>query len=99
MWYTTSLHKACAENYVVILHELLTNATSAADVLKCRSRDGWTPLHVAVFLNHLQIVKLLLESGANSFAITSKGLTAFHIACSRGHIRMLKLLMSESFAA
>lgn len=99
MWYTTSLHKACAENYVVILHELLTNATSVADVIECQSSDGWTPLHIGVFFNHLQIVKLLLESGANSFAKTSKGVTAFHIACSRGHIRMLKLLMSERFCS
>jgi ankyrin len=96
IWHTTPLHKACAENYVVVLRELLASATHPTEVLEYQSSDGWTPLHTAVFLNHLQIVKILLENGADPLVVTSKGVTAFHIACSRGHVLMLKLLMSES---
>jgi ankyrin repeat protein len=37
------------------------------------SADGWTPLHLAVFFGRLNIVHVLLKSGANVDAISKNG--------------------------
>jgi ankyrin repeat protein len=36
-----------------------------------RSHDGWTPLHLAAFFGRLEIVKMLLDSGAPMLAVSN----------------------------
>jgi ankyrin repeat protein len=34
-----------------------------------KSKDGWTPLHEALELGHVDIAQLLIEHGADSLAV------------------------------
>lgn len=62
-----------------------SEAASAAldefpDLLEARSEEGWTPLIVAAFNQHLTIVEMLLERGANPNAAGTKGTTVLMYA-------------------
>ncbi|EEQ98649.1 serine-threonine protein kinase, putative [Perkinsus marinus ATCC 50983] len=43
-------------------------------------KDGWTPLHHAAFMNHVDVVRYLLEKGANPKMPNKFGRTVIHIA-------------------
>ena len=49
-----------------------------------RWRDGWTGLHLAAMLGHLDIVRILLRAGANSRLEDSQGRTPADIAARFG---------------
>ena len=78
-WHATPLHKAAYENNTVGLLELIT-----PENIDFRDHLGWTALHVAVFLERVDVLRLLIDSGANIFATTCLGHTALHFACFRG---------------
>ena len=78
-WHATPLHKAAYENNTVGLLELIT-----PENINFRDPLGWTALHVAVFLERVDVLRLLIDSGANIFATTRLGHTALHFACFRG---------------
>ena len=54
-----------------------------------------TPLHLAVDLSHIDIVKLLLENGADANDVDTVGRTPFHFACMRGNMDIANLLIKE----
>jgi ankyrin repeat protein len=55
---------------------------------------GFTPLILAVAQNEINVVKFLLDNGANLEAKSHQGDTALIIACSvRNHIEMVKILV------
>ena len=54
-----------------------------------------TPLHLAVDLSHIAIVKLLLENGAVVDSVDTVGRTPFHLACMRGNMDIVDLLIKE----
>jgi ankyrin repeat protein len=82
-FYATPLHKACAENDLEALRDILKALQRDKSMVDLKDNDGWTPLHVAVFLGSMDSVRLLLDSNADPFARTNTGLTALHLACSR----------------
>jgi len=57
------------------------------------SPNGITPLHVASFQGHPEIVKLLLDAGAKVNAENSGEFTALHMAAEKGHAEIVKLLL------
>jgi ankyrin repeat protein len=59
------------------------------------TEDGITPLHVASFQDHPEIVELLLEAGANVDAEASYKLTALHMASDKGHTKIVRLLLGS----
>ena len=59
------------------------------------TKDGQTPLSVAVGLRPLNVVELLLANGANVNAVGFEGWTALHVAVQANNIEAVKLLLAN----
>ena len=46
------------------LNGVIKSIEHGADV-NCKGNNGWTPLHWSSYCDHLNIVKYLIENGAN----------------------------------
>ena len=55
-----------------------------------------TPLHEAAWSGHEEMVKVLLESGANIELADNKGELPLYYALARGHKNVVKLLLNKS---
>lgn len=60
-----------------------------------RSREGHTPLHLAVAGRRLEIAKLLVESGAEVDARRGGGGTPLHSAAQNGDARLVRFLLDH----
>ena len=75
------------------------DVTGVQDLLKIKvdvniqNRHGSTPLHVAAYLGHFDIVKILVNNGANIFATNFKNEAPLHTAISKGHYTISKYLL------
>lgn len=96
-WHSTPIHEACYENDILMLRSLL-DSEMASQYISCRDHCGWMAIHVAAFMNRVEIFDLLLTRGANLFAITGglRGFTTLHLACSRGHIEIIALSIAAA---
>lgn len=56
-------------------------------------QDNRSLLHVAAESNHPQLIKVLLDHGADINAKTSKGETALHLAAAAGNVEVAKKLI------
>lgn len=56
---------------------------------------GATPLHLVLRDGQLEIVRLLLEKGADVTIVGNYGWTPLHFAASRGHTDVVQVLLSE----
>ena len=59
--------------------------------------SGFTPLHMAVFYNKFDLVKLLLENGADPNICTSKGVSPLDIANGMKHYQITYLLTGKKY--
>eukprot|EP00731_Ephydatia_muelleri_P013569 Em0007g879a len=55
-------------------------------------QNGWSPLNAASDNGHLDVVKTLLEAGANINQATQDGRTSLDLAVERGHNETIQLL-------
>lgn len=77
------------------LDKVAASLRSGANI-QCVDKNGRTAMHIACSLGHIDIVKCLIESGANVDAFSPKSKqTPLHEACIGGHTQILNLLLSE----
>mmetsp|Transcript_29155 Transcript_29155/g.62822 ORF Transcript_29155/g.62822 Transcript_29155/m.62822 type:complete len:125 (+) Transcript_29155:109-483(+) len=57
--------------------------------------SGNTSLHYASQKGHLEVVRLMLEKGANTDAKGKDGATALHHASQEGHLDVMGLLLEK----
>lgn len=62
------------------------------------SDQKWTALMISAYNNHLNVMKLLIEKGANITAYNTIGYTALHYACQSNHSEAAKLLLEHNAA-
>ncbi|MBM3886685.1 ankyrin repeat domain-containing protein [Candidatus Dependentiae bacterium] len=75
----TELHYYAAEGNLVAVTELI-NSDYVEDIINSKNFKGSTPLHIAVSRGDIEIVKKLIEAGANISERDAQGRTAQSIA-------------------
>ena len=76
-----------------ILHESILRGSCTAEHLnillayganiEARDEHGWTPLHYAAYLGHVNVVQQLLYYGANPVATDRQGRTPMHVTAGK----------------
>ncbi len=79
-WKNTPLHYAAASRHLVIAQMLIDSQNFNPENINAQNEDGETPLHVAIRKNRLDMVKLLIEKGADLKNINTCGDTPLHVA-------------------
>ncbi|OJW67106.1 MAG: hypothetical protein BGO68_00010 [Candidatus Amoebophilus sp. 36-38] len=91
----TPLHIAIQQNEISKVIELLSeNKTSINE----SDNFNNTPLHLAVRLNNLEIIKLLLQAGADTRVKNKLSETPLHVSAMFGNIEMIDLLLDKDEA-
>ncbi|KAJ3085298.1 Peroxisomal NADH pyrophosphatase nudt12 [Quaeritorhiza haematococci] len=92
----TSLHDLCAAGDLQAIKTLLststTNSSTNPHPFNTPNPRGWTPLHFAARFNHREVVKLLLERGADPQLRNDEGRTPGELAVRWGSGDVLGLL-------
>lgn len=105
----TPLHNACRLGYEDVVRTLLKSVDYNETLqnkyeipyqrlpqdLESRNYEGLTCLHLAAIGGHIDVLKLLLEAGANINASEGKsGRTVLHLAVDWGNMTMIQFLLS-----
>lgn len=87
------IFEAAALGEKSVLKQFLVDKKSVASF----STDGFTPLHLAAFFNQPDIVKILMEHGAdvNAVAENPSRVQALHSAAACGSIEIVKILLEH----
>ena len=63
--------------------------------MNAKIENGCTPLHVAASHGRIEVVKILLNNGADMNAKTEDGHTPLHWAASHGHTEIVKIFLNN----
>lgn len=86
------LHIAVANGHAALLEKLLQRPPVKA-LLEAADHDGKTPLHLALWGSQkAEIVRTLLDNGANANAQSTFKYTPLHWAAKHGHLESLQML-------
>lgn len=83
------LHKSIDEHDVQKIQEALSQAQ---EQVNSKDDAGFTPIHLAVLNDQPNIIRLLLENGADPYAQTSNGQTAFDLANQKSKPHLIAAL-------
>ena len=84
------IFKAAKEGKIKSIEALINDYN--ADI-NAKNSDEDTPLHLAAFYNHIDIVEFLCEHKADIELQNKKGYTPLHSACDRGHLTIVEYLV------
>lgn len=93
----TPLIHACANGRETIVRYLISKGASLKPAVSCNAY-GWTPLMVASYYGHFQIVVALLQHMPDSSEVNYASRlcgTALHCAARCNHIQVAELLISK----
>ena len=79
-WHDSLIHKACYENDVVGLEELLLTVD-----IDMKGGDDWTALMVATYLNRIDCVKILLQMGTFLLVLSPLSYPFLFLSCVNVH--------------
>lgn len=87
------LHITARDNKLDIVKELLKSNTIE---INCIGRCGYTPLHLAVLNDHVEMVQLLIsgENEAHPNFLDHKGFAPIHYAIEKNHIDIVQKLIA-----
>jgi ankyrin repeat protein len=84
------IFEAAALGDVVRLNKLLAND---GELVKARSSDGFTALHLACFFGQLEAAETLVRHGADSNAVSPSRIAVIHSAAASRNAALLKLIL------
>eukprot|EP00523_Entomoneis_sp_CCMP467_P015990 CAMPEP_0168786490 /NCGR_PEP_ID=MMETSP0725-20121227/11298_1 /TAXON_ID=265536 /ORGANISM="Amphiprora sp., Strain CCMP467" /LENGTH=1419 /DNA_ID=CAMNT_0008836639 /DNA_START=1268 /DNA_END=5527 /DNA_ORIENTATION=+ len=90
------LREACIENDLEAARQLMQAYDSK--ILESQDHDGWTPLHFAISKDYQDLVKFLVESGANVNSSAPVGGTPLGIASVDGNVELGRYLVESAGA-
>ena len=93
----TPLHSAAEHGKLEAVHELL-RLGGKASMTKVADIYG-TPLHLAAFGGHKEIVLALLDEGCPNNVVNSVGRNVLHAAAQGGHVDLIGLLVERGLDA
>ncbi|HBL99000.1 TPA: hypothetical protein DDZ86_05155 [Candidatus Dependentiae bacterium] len=88
------LHDLISQNNVAEIKIFLKNKDEKA--VNTKDDCNKTPLHLACSYNQLDIVKLLIDKGADVNITDAKRFTSLYWACVLNHLDIVKLLLEKS---
>ncbi len=86
------VHRAAMEGNLEELQALIAKDPSLTDA---KDEMGRTPLHLACYGGHMELVKFLLSKGADIETKFANGSTALFWSIPEGHIDIVKLLITK----
>ena len=89
----TSLHYASEFNRLDVIRTLF-DIFGESLMLNPRDKYGWTPLYCAVHHGNIEVVKLLLELGADTSVSNAQQKTPLHCAASQGRREICEILIA-----
>lgn len=90
--YKRPLHEAASMGHEECVSFLLERGAS----VDCLKKADWTPLMMACTRKNLEVIKALMEHGANPLLKNKDGWNCFHIASREGHPQVLRYLLDMS---
>ncbi|NWV39530.1 ANR16 protein, partial [Grantiella picta] len=90
--YKRPIHEAAAMGHRECVAFLLESRAS----VDCLKKADWTPLMMACTRKNLEVIRTLLEHGANPLLRNKDGWNCFHIASREGHPEVLQYLLDVS---
>ncbi|NXH09545.1 ANR16 protein, partial [Bucco capensis] len=90
--YKRPLHEAASMGHKECVCYLLERGAS----VDCLKKADWTPLMMACTRQNLEVIKALVEHGANPLLKNKDGWNCFHIASREGHPHVLLYLLDVS---
>ena len=84
------IFEAAALGDVARLNKLLAND---GELVKARSSDGFTALHLACFFGQLEAAETLVRHGADSNAVSPSRIAVIHSAAASRNAALLKLVL------
>lgn len=92
----SKLHVACINNNVTDIRKLLNNNALINSRINSDSPSwlSYTPLHLAVCGEHLDIIRLLIDSDADMTAKDARAKTPLHLAFENKNNKIVDLILS-----